>query len=100
VIRGLDAAVARITERIHAATERGTAAALAEVVDKARGEWPRDTGASSRQLAPRGGRLTLTGYAPFVRLRGASREAWRELIADRLTPERAAARVVEEIRRG
>jgi len=81
-----------------AAARQGAAAELAAVVDAARSQWPRDTGASSRQLATQptddGAALRLTGYAPYVRRSGSRVEAWRELIADRVSAVRAGRRIL------
>ena len=103
-VRGLDEAVARLRERVRAATQRGAEASLRQVVDGASSRWPVDNGKSRAQLTvrvrPLGARLVLDGYAVDVRRRGEDRAAYLELIVDRIDPREAAARIAQEIRRG
>lgn len=103
-LRGLDEAVGRLRARGTVAARVGCLVELEGVVAAARASWPRDTGASSRQLVVRatdtGGRLDLTGYAVYVRRSGSSRLAVDELVVDRIDPVRAGARIAEEVTRG
>lgn len=103
-LRGWDAAEAALTRHVADAARRGASAELEAVVIAARRDWPRDTGRSAAQLVvvqtSTGGTTRLTGYAPYVRRSGSDREAWRELIADRLDPERAAGRIAAEVSGG
>jgi hypothetical protein len=103
-VQGLDEAVARLRERVRAATQRGAEATLRQVVDDARSRWPVDTGRSKAQITVRpstlGARLVLEGYAIHVRRRGEDRPAHLELIVDRLDPREAVARIAQEVRGG
>lgn len=98
---GFDEALTSIAADAAVASQRGAADELVEVVAAARGSWPRDTGASATQLVvvetEAGGRVDLGGYAPFVHRAGTTRESWRELIADRIEPERAAERIARGV---
>ena len=98
---GLDEAVDGIAADAIAASQRGAADELVEVVTAARGAWPRDTGRSAAQLVvvetEAGGRVDLDGYAGFVHRAGTTKESWKELISDRIQPERAAERIARGI---
>jgi hypothetical protein len=98
---GWGEACAAVAASCARAGQSGAEAELSQVVAEARTRWPRDTGQSAAQLVvrptPTGARVVLTGYAPYVRRSGVEREAWLELVADRVDPQRAATRIAEEV---